>query len=57
MISSTVEKARPRREPLFSFSLPIAAVAAIAALGVLLLGVYPTPIIDSAYTAILGLVR
>ena len=47
----------PRREPVFRFSLPIAAVAAIAALGVLLLGVYPTPVLDAAYTAILGLVR
>lgn len=47
----------PRREPVFRFSLPMAAVASIAALGVLLLGVYPTPLLDAAYTAILGLVR
>jgi NADH-quinone oxidoreductase subunit N len=47
----------PKREPVYRFSLPMAAVAAITALGVLLLGIYPTPVLDAAYTAILGLVR
>jgi NADH-quinone oxidoreductase subunit N len=50
-------KPLPRREPVFRFSLPMATVAAITALGVLVLGVYPTPVLDAAYTAILGLVR
>jgi len=47
----------PRREPRFIPSLPIGAAAAVAALGVLLLGIYPTPILDAARTAILSLVR
>jgi len=47
----------PRREPRFMPSLPIGAAAAVAALGVLLLGVYPTPILEAARTAILSLVR
>jgi len=47
----------PRREPKFRFSLQIGAVAAVAALGVLILGVYPTPILEAAQTAILVLVR
>jgi len=47
----------PQREPVYRFSLPMAAVAAVAALGVLVLGVYPTPLLDAAYTAILSLVR
>ncbi len=50
-------KPLPRREPVFRFSLPMATVAAVTALGVLLLGAYPTPVLDAAYTAILGLVR
>jgi NADH-quinone oxidoreductase subunit N len=47
----------PRREPNFVPSFPIGAAAAVAALGVLLLGIYPTPILDAARTAILSLVR
>ena len=47
----------PCREPKFRFSLQIGAVAAVAALGVLILGVYPTPILEAAQTAILVLVR
>jgi len=47
----------PRREPRFIPSLPIGAAAAVAALGVLLLGIYPTPILDAARIAILSLVR
>jgi NADH-quinone oxidoreductase subunit N len=47
----------PKRAPEFQFSLPIAAVAAIAALGVLLLGIFPTAVLSAAQSAILGLVR
>jgi len=47
----------PRREPNFVRSLPIGAAAAVAALGVLILGVYPTPILEAARTAIISLVR
>lgn len=47
----------PRREPSFIPSLSIGAAAAVAALGVLLLGIYPTPILEAARTAILSLVR
>jgi NADH-quinone oxidoreductase subunit N len=47
----------PRREPKFVPSLPIGAAAAVAALGVLLLGIYPTPILEAAQAAILSLVR
>ncbi len=47
----------PRREPSFLPSFQIAAAAAVAALGVLLLGIYPTPLLTVAQTAILGLVR
>jgi len=47
----------PRREPHFIPSLPIGAAAAVAALGVLLLGIYPTPILEAARIAILSLVR
>jgi NADH-quinone oxidoreductase subunit N len=47
----------PRRAPEYEFSLPITAVAAIAALGVLMLGIYPTAVLSAAQSAILGLVR
>lgn len=47
----------PEREPRLEPSLPIAAVATIAALGVLVLGAYPGPVLDAAASAILGLVR
>jgi len=47
----------PRREPKFQFSFQIATAAAVAALGVLILGIYPTPILEAAQTAILVLVR
>ena len=46
----------PEREPDLQPSLPIAAVALITALGVLVLGIYPTPVLDAARNAILGLV-
>jgi len=47
----------PKREPSFAPSLPISAVAAVAALGVVILGLYPTAVITAAQTAILSLVK
>jgi len=47
----------PEREPKLEPSLPIAAVATVAALGVLVLGAYPGPVLDAAASAILSLVR
>ena len=47
----------PEREPRLEPSLPIAAVATLAALGVLVLGAFPGPVIDAAASAILSLVR
>jgi NADH-quinone oxidoreductase subunit N len=47
----------PKREPAFAPSFSITAVATLAALGALALGLYPTPVIAAAQTAILGLVR
>jgi NADH-quinone oxidoreductase subunit N len=47
----------PRREPVFLPAWSITAVAAISALGVVLLGVYPVPILEAADQAILDLVR
>ena len=47
----------PEREPSFKPALPISAAAAIAALAVAVLGLYPTGLLAAAQTAILGLVR
>jgi NADH-quinone oxidoreductase subunit N len=47
----------PKREPSFAPSLPISAVAAVAALGVVILGLYPTAVITAAQNAILSLVK
>ncbi len=47
----------PEREPRLEPSLPTAAVATVAALGVLVLGTFPGPVIDAAASAILSLVR
>jgi NADH-quinone oxidoreductase subunit N len=47
----------PRRQPSFAPSLPIAAVGALSALAVVVIGVYPTPVLAAAETAILSLVR
>ena len=47
----------PEREPKLEPSLSIAAVATVAALGVLVLGTYPGPVLDAAASAILSLVR
>jgi NADH-quinone oxidoreductase subunit N len=47
----------PKREPEFLPAWSITAVAAVAALGVVLLGVYPVPILEAADQAILDLVR
>jgi NADH-quinone oxidoreductase subunit N len=50
-------KSLPRRAPSFSPAFSISAVAALAALGVVALGLYPTPVLAAAQTAILNLVR
>jgi NADH-quinone oxidoreductase subunit N len=47
----------PRREPEFQPSFQLTAAAAVAALGVLLLGIYPAWLISAAESAILALVR
>jgi NADH-quinone oxidoreductase subunit N len=47
----------PRRVPLFAPAASISAVAALTALGLLALGLYPTPILTAAQTAIVALVR
>jgi NADH-quinone oxidoreductase subunit N len=47
----------PKREPSFAPSLPISAAAVVAALGVVILGLYPTAVITAAQTAILSLVK
>lgn len=47
----------PDPEPRLEPSLSIAAVATVAALGVLVLGTYPGPVLDAAASAILSLVR
>lgn len=47
----------PRREPAFAPAFSITAAAALAALGVVLIGLYPTPILAAAESAILSLVR
>jgi NADH:ubiquinone oxidoreductase subunit 2 (subunit N) len=47
----------PDRKPDYAFSLPICAVASVAALATLLLGIFPTAVLAAAQSAILGLVR
>jgi NADH-quinone oxidoreductase subunit N len=47
----------PKREPSYAPSLSITAVATLAALGALALGLYPTAVVAAAQSAILGLVR
>jgi NADH-quinone oxidoreductase subunit N len=47
----------PRREPQFQPSLQLTAAAAVAAIGVLLLGIYPSWLISAAESAILALAR
>jgi len=46
----------PRRRPSFAPSIAISAVASIAALAVVAIGVYPAPILAAARTAIRHLV-
>ena len=47
----------PDRRPDYGFYLPICAAASVAALGTLLLGIYPTAILAAAQSAILFLAR
>jgi NADH-quinone oxidoreductase subunit N len=47
----------PRREPAFAPSVSISAVAAVAAIGIVVLGLFPTAVLTAAETAILNLVR
>jgi len=47
----------PKREPVFTPAWTITAVAAVAALGVVVLGIYPVPILEAAQQAVLDLVR
>jgi NADH-quinone oxidoreductase subunit N len=50
-------KPLPRRKPEYPRSFVITAAAAVAAAGVLLLGLFPTPILTAAENAVLYLVR
>jgi len=47
----------PHRAPVFAPARSVAAVAVIAALGVVVLGVFPIPILEAAHEAVLDLVR
>jgi NADH:ubiquinone oxidoreductase subunit 2 (subunit N) len=47
----------PRREPAFAPSVSISAVAVVAAIGIVVLGLFPTAVLTAAETAILNLVR
>jgi NADH-quinone oxidoreductase subunit N len=47
----------PERRPDYGFSFAICATASVAALGTLLLGIYPTAVLAAAQSAILGLAR
>jgi NADH-quinone oxidoreductase subunit N len=47
----------PERRPDYGFSFAICATASIAALGTLLLGIYPAVVLAAAQSAILGLAR
>jgi NADH-quinone oxidoreductase subunit N len=48
---------QPKRAPSFAAAFSISAVAAVTALGIVVLGLYPTPILAAAQTAISALVR
>jgi len=47
----------PEKRPEYGFSLAICCTASLAALGTLLLGIYPTVVLAAAQSAILGLAR
>jgi NADH-quinone oxidoreductase subunit N len=47
----------PDRPPNFDLTFSVAAAASVAALGTLLLGIYPTPVMAAAQDAILSLAR
>jgi len=47
----------PERQPDYGFYLPICTAASVAALGALLLGIYPTAVLAAAQSAILSLAR
>jgi NADH-quinone oxidoreductase subunit N len=47
----------PEKSPDYGFSFAVCATASIAALGTLLLGIYPTAVLAAAQSAILGLAR
>jgi NADH-quinone oxidoreductase subunit N len=47
----------PDRPPKFDVTFSVAAAALVAALGTLLLGIYPTPVMAAAQDAILSLAR
>jgi NADH:ubiquinone oxidoreductase subunit 2 (subunit N) len=47
----------PKRAPSFPSERSLSAVAVVAALGVVVLGVFPMPILEAAHRAILDLVR
>ena len=50
-------KPLPERQPSLEPALPIAAAATFAALGVLALGAYPTPLLEMAFEVISGFAR
>jgi NADH-quinone oxidoreductase subunit N len=50
-------KPLPKREPVFPSAWTITAVAVVAALGVVILGIWPVPILEAAQEAVLDLVR
>jgi NADH-quinone oxidoreductase subunit N len=50
-------KPLPKREPVFAPAWTITAVAVVSALGVVVLGLYPVPILEAAQQAVLDLVR
>jgi hypothetical protein len=47
----------PRRAPAFGRAFSISWVAALSAVGVVVLGLFPTPVLTAAQAAILNLVR
>lgn len=47
----------PEKGPQYGFSLAICAVASVSALGILLLGIYPSAVLTAAQSAILVLAR
>lgn len=50
-------QALPKREPAFAPAFSITAAGVLAAVGVVLIGLYPTPLLVAAQEAILSLVR